>query len=340
MAWIESHQELGQHPKTKKLARLLDVKLPTAVGYLHFIWWWALNYAQDGSLDRYEAADIADAAVYDGDPQRLLDALINSGYIDKTDEGLVLHDWDEYAGKLLEKRARDRERKHTATAEARRTGDIPQTYDGDPQRLLDALINSGYIDKTDEGLVLHDWDEYAGKLLEKRARDRERKHTATAEARRTGDIPQTSDGTPTERARLPNVHNQPTIPNQPNQPNQTKPTVPNQTNPAPSATVAETFEAFWKEYPKKVGKAKCSDVWKRLKPKPELFEKIMTALRAQKQTQQWTKENGAYIPNPLTWLNQRRWEDEPVEIKPEGGASANGRSKKSEPAVTGFHAAE
>lgn len=276
MAWIESHQELGQHPKTKKLARLLDVKLPTAVGYLHFIWWWALNYAQDGSLDRYEAADIADAAV----------------------------------------------------------------YDGDPQRLLDALINSGYIDKTDEGLVLHDWDEYAGKLLEKRARDRERKHTATAEARRTGDIPQTSDGTPTERARLPNVHNQPTIPNQPNQPNQTKPTVPNQTNPAPSATVAETFEAFWKEYPKKVGKAKCSDVWKRLKPKPELFEKIMTALRAQKQTQQWTKENGAYIPNPLTWLNQRRWEDEPVEIKPEGGASANGRSKKSEPAVTGFHAAE
>lgn len=276
MAWIESHQELGQHPKTKKLARLLDVQLPTAVGYLHFIWWWALYYAQDGSLDRYEAVDIADAAV----------------------------------------------------------------YDGDPQRLLDALIDSGYIDKTDAGLMLHDWDEYAGKLLEKRAKDRERKRTAAAEARRAGELPQTSDGTPTERARLPNVHNQPTIPNQPNTTNITEHTVPNQTNPAPSATAAETFAEFWAEYPKKVGKAKCSDVWKRLKPKPELFEKIMTALRTQKQSPQWTKENGLYIPNPLTWLNQKRWEDEPLEIKPEGGASANGRSKKAEPAVTGFHAAE
>lgn len=276
MAWIESHQELGQHPKTKKLARLLEVKLPTAVGHLHFIWWWALNYAQDGSLDRYEAVDIADAAV----------------------------------------------------------------YDGDPQRLLDALIDSGYIDKTDAGLTLHDWDEYAGKLLEKRAKDRERKRTAAAEARRSGDIPQTSVGTPSEDAALPNVHNQPTVHNQPNTTNNTEPTVPNQTNPAPPATAAETFEEFWKEYPKKVGKAKCSDVWKRLKPKPDLFEKIMTALRVQKQSPQWTKDGGTYIPNPLTWLNQRRWEDEPVEpIKPEGGASTNGRTKQ-EPAITGFHTAE
>jgi len=39
VAWIESHQTLGQHPKTRKLARLLNISAPTAVGHLQFLWW-------------------------------------------------------------------------------------------------------------------------------------------------------------------------------------------------------------------------------------------------------------------------------------------------------------
>ena len=29
-----------------------------------------------------------------------------------------------------------------------------------------------------------------------------------------------------------------------------------------------------------------------------------------KQTNDWQKENGKYIPYPSTWLNNKRWEDE------------------------------
>lgn len=50
MAWIESHQEIWRHPKTKKLARLLGVSVPTAVGHLHGIWYWALDFAQDADF--------------------------------------------------------------------------------------------------------------------------------------------------------------------------------------------------------------------------------------------------------------------------------------------------
>lgn len=118
MAWIESHQEVGRHPKTKKLARLLGISLPTAVGYLHYLWWWALDFAQDGTLDRYETDDIADAMQWDGDADELVTALVKSGYIDNTEDGLVLHDWGEYAGKLLERRAKDRARKRAAAEAA------------------------------------------------------------------------------------------------------------------------------------------------------------------------------------------------------------------------------
>ena len=29
-----------------------------------------------------------------------------------------------------------------------------------------------------------------------------------------------------------------------------------------------------------------------------------------KQTEQWKKDNGKYVPYPATWLNQERWTDE------------------------------
>lgn len=135
MAWIESHQEVGRHPKTKKLARLLGISIPTAVGHLHFLWWWALDFAQDGVLDKFDAEDIAEAMEWKGDEQALLDALMEAEYIDVTDHGLVIHDWAEYAGKLLERRAKDRARKRAAAEEA----GVPKTFRrksaGNPQEV-------------------------------------------------------------------------------------------------------------------------------------------------------------------------------------------------------------
>lgn len=119
MAWIESHQELGRHPKTKRLARLLGVSIPAAVGHLHFLWWWALDFAPDGVLEKYDKYDIAEAMAWDDDEDKLVAALLDCGYIDETeDHGLIIHDWGEYAGKLLERRAKDRARKRAAAENA------------------------------------------------------------------------------------------------------------------------------------------------------------------------------------------------------------------------------
>ncbi|ADU50154.1 HNH endonuclease [Thermaerobacter marianensis DSM 12885] len=111
MAWIESHQSLKDHPKTRRLARRLGISVPAAIGHLHCLWWWALEYAQDGSLAQYDADDIADAMMWDGDSQQLVQALVHAGFLDETGDGLRIHDWRDYAGRLIEQRERAAARK-------------------------------------------------------------------------------------------------------------------------------------------------------------------------------------------------------------------------------------
>lgn len=109
MAWIESHQEVWQHPKTRKLARLLGVSVPTAVGHLHGLWYWALSYAQDGIIGRFDPEEIADAVLWEGDPATFIEALISSGYADDGPDGAQLHDWYDYAGRLMDQRELQKE---------------------------------------------------------------------------------------------------------------------------------------------------------------------------------------------------------------------------------------
>lgn len=106
MAWIESHQSLARHPKLSRLAAILKISRQTAVGHLHFIWWWALDYAPDGNLSKMGAAEVADAAGWTADPDWFLTALKDSGFVD--DDGHI-HDWHDYAGRLIASREAMRE---------------------------------------------------------------------------------------------------------------------------------------------------------------------------------------------------------------------------------------
>lgn len=72
------------------------------------------------------------------------------------------------------------------------------------------------------------------------------------------------------------------------------------------------FEKFWESYPKKTGKKAALQAWKKAKDRPSVVD-ILQAIESQKKTQQWAKENGQFIPNPSTWLNQGRWADKSVE---------------------------
>jgi hypothetical protein len=71
------------------------------------------------------------------------------------------------------------------------------------------------------------------------------------------------------------------------------------------------FEAFWQDYPKKVGKAAVVAWWSRTNPDDELLMLILDGL--DKWREVWTSRGTElrWIPHPMTWLNARRWEDDP-----------------------------
>lgn len=67
------------------------------------------------------------------------------------------------------------------------------------------------------------------------------------------------------------------------------------------------FERFWLAYPRKIGKADARKAFAKVKVP---IETLLSAIEQQTRSEQWTRENGRFIPNPATWLNQGRWEDE------------------------------
>jgi len=73
----------------------------------------------------------------------------------------------------------------------------------------------------------------------------------------------------------------------------------------------EWFNSFWKIYPKKRGKGKAEESFAKKVTSQLIYDAVMAGLEKHLGCADWEKEGGQFIPNPATWLNQRRWEDEP-----------------------------
>ena len=107
-----------------------------------------MDYAEDGDLSGLENAEIAQTACWDGDPTAFVDALLNAGqpnkvgFLEKSANGhLVIHDWDEYAGVLIDRRRRNAQYKR----------DIRRTSEGHPKdvsKMSGAIVEKSRLEKT------------------------------------------------------------------------------------------------------------------------------------------------------------------------------------------------
>ena len=70
------------------------------------------------------------------------------------------------------------------------------------------------------------------------------------------------------------------------------------------------FEDFWAAWPKSVrkgGKSTCLAKWNKLKLDTQA-DQIIKHVTWMKTTDAWKKSNGDFIPAPLVYINQMRWD--------------------------------
>jgi hypothetical protein len=76
------------------------------------------------------------------------------------------------------------------------------------------------------------------------------------------------------------------------------------------------FARFWDVWPKherKESKGKCLDSWKKAKAEG-IADTVIADVERRKLSSSWTKDAGQFIPAPLAYLNQRKWEGADVSV--------------------------
>lgn len=106
-------------------------------------------------------------------------------------------------------------------------------------------------------------------------------------------------------------------------------------NPQPSSVAKATsddagaketsFDRFWKAYPSKVGKGLARKAYETAAKKVrkdhiDPHAVMLTAVERAKASARW-KDPTYTIPNPATWLNQERWDDETCPVVAKAGAA-------------------
>ena len=119
MAWISVHETI-KGPKLREFRKQLGCSEFEATGVLIYLWLWGLdNATKDGLILSADEDDIVQFVSYAGagcplEPKKIVKALFDSGWLDWTESGIYIHDWDvwqEQWYKVKESRERDARRK-------------------------------------------------------------------------------------------------------------------------------------------------------------------------------------------------------------------------------------
>ena len=246
LAFLKTEQSLRDHRKILEMAAALEMPEPHVVGHCIYLWLWAIDNAPSGTLPDNPRI-IEKAAGWAGEPEQLVQAMLDARIIERNDEGqLIIHDWDEYTGKLIERRIEDKLRKRREKARKKDgVSEILRNSDGNPA----------------------DVTRKSAPRVEKSREEKDKKHMcvlSTDESSFLDDFESEGLTDPTDEDKelciaevTGNASNRRT---------------------SLSDDYSEDFETFWGFYPRRIEKRKAYDVWKkRLAEKVDTDDMIIAA---------------------------------------------------------------
>lgn len=130
--YVPLYADSVRHPKIRKASKLLGIKPVHMLGHMVALWTWCIEYAQQGFIEGHDNVEIALAAAWEGESDEFVGVITNVGLLDKTDDGLHVHDWPEYGGRILKAHVknkesqqafRDRQKDVSLTSDLRKGGD-------------------------------------------------------------------------------------------------------------------------------------------------------------------------------------------------------------------------
>jgi len=130
--WIKLHAGVFTHPKTRRLAKRLSIPHAAAAGHMACLWSFTAEFAPDGDLSRFDAEEVEIGAGWDGEEGAFVAAATASGYLENGVDRLAVHDWMDWGGKMVERKAAECKRSADRRASAGRTEDDQSSTAGRP----------------------------------------------------------------------------------------------------------------------------------------------------------------------------------------------------------------
>lgn len=273
------------HRKRKKLKRFLGFG---AEVYLIDLWLTVAMDCPEGILIGWKDDDIADACNWEGEPQDLVSALLESHWLEKNADGeYSLHDWCEHQGWACNARSRS-----------------------------EAASKNILLRWTLKEIKKKDADDF--KRWYKTEYAYQKGHTSADVLSFYGSYtvginPNTSGNTPSP---FPLPSPTPTYKNNADSSESASPSPDQEFYTAKSGKKLagkrlEAFDSFWRAFNYKHGKSAAADSWLKIRPLTDaLVKEIISAAEIEAARRPTLEKSGGTPKWAQGWLTERRWEDE------------------------------